>query len=193
MMMPDLVVNFICFVLGVVAVYVWNCAKTKYLNRRNRITSPSPSFGRRGIVLLAVAFIVFGAISVGVQSERTHNEVRAISMETQRCYREFAEAIQARSAIGLENDALSREQRAALADNQVALREWLGALLNPPPEIAALPPSSPPRRDWGIAISNKFNERLAVNNNTISEANAKQLANDEERKQHPLPEPTCGI
>jgi hypothetical protein len=189
--MPELAVNFICFVLGVIAVYAWNCVKARFLNRRNGISS-QPSFGRRGMMLLAVAFIIFGSISVAVQTEKTHNEVRAISMETEKCYRQFSEALNARSAISQENEKLSRIQRAALADNQVALKTWLDQLLSPPAEIAALPPNSPPRRDWGISVTNKLNETMAVNNRIITESNNQQLANDKEREEHPLPQPTCG-
>jgi hypothetical protein len=181
------------FVMGMLAMLVLQQIANRYAAWRANKTNWIPELKRRGTLWIAAVLVILGSLFVGVQSYQTDQAVRDLTRETQRCYREFATSIDANRKIGRENDELSRQQRDALGDTQMALSHWLGQLLTPPVEIAELPSTHPRRRDFNLKITREFNEILTNNSQTISNARDKELANEEERKLHPFPKPTCGV
>jgi hypothetical protein len=170
--------NFIFFVAGMFVARAWHCAKNRYLNWSYGADMPQPKWGVRGTALIGAVILLTGSVFVGVQTQNNATTIRNLTTQTQECYRQFSVALRARSAIGLENDQLSRVQRDAIAN-------WLGALLNPPSEIRDLPQTAPARREWGLKVTQQY---FAI----IDDARKQEIANDQERAQHPLPEPNCG-
>lgn len=134
--------------------------------------SPVMAFG-------GIAVIVCGIIGAG-------------TYENWQCGREFNESIRASRALGLENDRLSREQRAALGKSTVDLALWIHALIAPPPDIAKLDPNDPVRYRYSTAVTDEFFAHLQDTNEAIAASQEQERRNDDERRAHPLPEPNCG-
>lgn len=94
------------------------------------------------------------------------------------CVREFNQVLRDRSSVTSENDQLSIEQRRLIYD-------WMHNLVFPPPEIADLPGTDERRERWALEITVETDKRFR-------ESLEKQRDNDEYRRAHPLPPPTCG-
>lgn len=165
--------GLVAFGLGVVSVYAWNRVKAVAQNRAHR-SGLKKTWVVWAVVTLAVLFSM-------VQTQETWD-----------CMSKFNAALQARSDIARENDALSRQQRDAFARSDEALSKWIGSLLAPPPEIAALPPSDPARREYGIRVSQEFNNVMSESRAVVTQTSAKEAENDKERAAYPLPELDCG-
>lgn len=178
------------FFMGMLAMYLVQIGWKRFRRRRHDL--PVPRWGRRAALLVAVVVVVAGSFLLGLQTHNTQRQVRDISLQMQRCQRELFSALIARSAISMENDQQSRKQRDAFAKSDDAMATWIGTLLSPPPQIAALAPDDPRRREWGIAVTQPFNDALADSRRVVAESRAQELANDAERLQHPIPQPTCG-
>lgn len=94
------------------------------------------------------------------------------------CVREFNQVLRDRSSVTSENDQLSIEQRQLIYD-------WMHNLVFPPPDIADLPGTDERRERWALEITIETDKRFR-------ESLEKQRDNDEYRRAHPLPPPTCG-
>lgn len=182
------------FFMGMLATYVLQVGWARYRNWRHDGDRPLPklSLSRRGAVWFATGVVLLGSILVGVQSFQTDNAVRHLTLQTQDCYRQFSEALQARADIASEDNALDRAQQQALATTQVALYTLINTLLNPPPELAALPPNDQRRELFSLQATQRFYTVLNDSNRIITESITQQQANDALRQQHPIPKPTCG-
>jgi hypothetical protein len=192
-MSPEIFCNILNFLMGMLTMYVLRLGFVRYRGNRPMPKITIPKIDRRITLGLAIVLIILGSLFVGIQSYQTDRDIRDLTLETQQCYREFATGIEANRKLARENEMLSRQQRTALADTQGALYIWLNKLLNPPPDIALLPTTDQRRRDYNLTISHEFNQTLSQNSKIIADSRAQELVNDEERKQHPLPEPTCGL
>lgn len=138
------------------------------------------------------------ALSLGVvgwvllQVNSTENHYRQLATNVATCQREFNTALKARAAISTENDRLSREQRNLLAEFTVAESTWIDRIINLPPEIKDLERDDPRVQDYGQTVTRIYYERSARINAQISMIAARQVKLDQDRADHPLPEPTCG-
>lgn len=192
----DTLCKIMNFVMGMLATYLLQIGWARYRAWRTKSDKPvAPvtfKLPRRATVWLGTVLIILGSVFVGVQSVRTDAAVRALTMQTQQCYREFAEALSARSQIGLENDTLGRQQIEALASTQTGLYKFLTALITPPPDIATLPTTDQRRKDWSLGVTLQFNEILGSSNAIIGASLDRQAQLDIDREQHPYPEPNCG-
>lgn len=163
--------GFLYFLLGFGSAYVVHCAKMKMRHKKVRIP-----WHLAGIAIGTAAILI-----VTLQSSIAYNLANETADEVQACQREFNQTLRARSKIAEENDRLSVVQRTALGD-------WLRALLFPPADIANLRESNPndPRvQTWSFAITRHYSD-------IIEKAQREQAVNFEERRHHPLPDPTCG-
>jgi hypothetical protein len=178
------------FGLGVIVGYVgrWTLcwARARWLDkhrpRRDGTRHPVPSPNRYYIgLLLALATIGWSLYQIDEQSHRTDQvvaEAHAFAVQVQECQREFNTALRERSRITMENDQQSVNQRTALAS-------WLRDLLFPPEPYASMDREDPRYKDWAINLTGGYYEQIAA-------AQKEQDRLAEERRDHPLPEPTCG-
>ena len=131
--------------------------------------------------LMGIAIGVAAMIIISLQTQVAYSTAKNTAKQVQDCQREFNLIIRTRAAISEDNDKWSVIQRTALGD-------WLKEIIEPPPDIAQIQkdnPTDPRITAWGIAMSQKYS-------NIIQNAQREQDINFEERKQHPLPDPTCG-
>jgi hypothetical protein len=88
------------------------------------------------------------------------------------------------------NVAVSRWAQVNKANNDLSVRGdnagalWIGTLLQPPPNIAALPMDSPQRRQFNIDVTVTWQKTL----NAIAD---ERRANDAELARNPIPQPHC--
>lgn len=170
--------GLIAFLFGAGSVRLYYWVKCNWWNKRHPDNKRTVSFNPL-IIMWSLIFIATGVI--GVQEQRTADDVRALAHSTAECQIRFTEAITARAEISEDNDKWSYIQRTAIGD-------WLHAILIPPPDIAELrvkDPMNPRIQQWGIDITRRYND-------VIQEAQREQDQNMAERKQHPLPDPSCG-
>lgn len=152
--------------VGMAVQRAWCFAQARWLDKRR----PLASGKRRRIGGLNKVYLVGAAVAVVLAYQIA--EAQRLSS----CQQEFAEVLSARSAITVENDRLSSQERTAFAN-------WLRDLLNPPPDIAALDPNSDERQAWALQRSQFYYGQIAA-------AEAEQAEN--EREAAPIPDPTCG-
>lgn len=177
--------------LGMLLMYVLQFGWAHYKKWRGS-NKPLPKINKHIPVWMAMAVVLAGSLFVGVEVNTTQHQVRDVTVQTQDCYRQFSEALQARSRIAAEDTIVLRKQRDALIANDEAMFAWISILLSPPPEIAALPQQDPRRQAWGISVTNDFNRVMTNSLRIIAEARQQEVNNDSQRAQHPLPEPNCG-
>jgi hypothetical protein len=121
---------------------------------------------------------------VTLQTQAAYSLAAETSVEVKECQREFNQALKSRALISEDNDRWSAIQRKAIGD-------WLFEIIVPPPriqEIRATDPNfsnNPEYIKWGLGVTTKYS-------NIVQKAQKEQDENFEERKGHPLPEPTCG-
>jgi hypothetical protein len=165
--------------------------------RRADKRHPLPGGGHRRVGGISMTW-VGGLVAVGVlgyvllQVDQTETHYRQLGDEMRRCQIEFNTALRARAAITTENDQLSREQRDLLAESDEAESTWISRLINLPEDIASLTPDDPRRQDYGQTITRVYFERATKINLRITAISDRQRQLDQERLDHPLPEPTCG-
>lgn len=150
-------------------VYCWVMNKVDGKARK----IPKPTAKQLMIALLAIAFV--WTIYATNETQRAIKGVQDREME---CYREFNQALRNRSEASTSD--------LKLIDAKVdAGALWLNTLLNPPPDIAALPPDNDERRQYGIG---KTGDYL----NQLKDIRLEQIRNDEIRRLNPIPQPNCG-
>lgn len=173
--------GLIAFVGGVVATFLYYWMKDRIADRRE----PNPDGTKHRtqfkslLVLWMLVYLVVGYIAL--QEQYQADKIRELSANTQRCNHEFQAALKARSEAVDETDKWSSIKTKALSD-------WMHDLLMPPPDIAerrTVNPNDPLVQQWGLKVTAKYD-------GIIQGAQEQQNASLETRRQHPLPEPTCG-
>lgn len=196
------------FLAGLVAGFLlnraWMLAKTCWLNKhrplsggRQRSKWVAVSFDRRWLIrLLAVAFLGWSVITTSTNA----SDVTALSERTRDCQAALIVAIRdsrgvtaANERISADNDRLSKEERQLLADLARYQSEWLGRILDPPPEVKALERGSPIRERYNLDVTRGFFNRAAEVNRRIDAIHAEQDQNERDRPKScpPLPDPEC--
>lgn len=138
-----------------------------------------------------------GAVAVGVlgyillQVGQTEGRYEHLAASVAACNRELIAAQKARSDLAAENDRLSREQRALLAESDEASNAWINRIVNPPPDIVGLELNDPRRQQWSLDVTRVYFERAGKINEKIYAIAVEQQKLDLTRAAHPLPEPTC--
>ncbi|AGU92036.1 hypothetical protein BANE1_18 [Mycobacterium phage Bane1] len=180
--------------VGIAAQRVYAHAMCRYENTRH----PLPG-GRKhhvaginrmwlaGLVLLATLGYVL------LQTGQTEAKYRGLARDVAHCQTEFNAALRARSNITAENDELSVKQRDLLTQLDEAAGVLVNRQLNPPSAIAALPMDDPRRLAWNEDVTRVYYERTQKLREQIGELRRQQNDLLEDRRRHPLPEPTCGV
>lgn len=123
--------------------------------------------------------LIFAALLyIGYQNQQVRNDVVDLSRNTADCQKQFNSAIRAIADANVSDLKLINKKIDAGA-------VWLGTLLNPPPQIAALGDDTPERKQWAIGLTGDYLNELA-------RIQTEQQKNDELRQKNPLPQPTCG-
>ena len=180
--------------VGITAQRVYAHVMCRYANvhhplpggKRRRVPGISRTWVA-GLVLLATLGYVL------LQTGQTEAKYRGLARDVANCQREFNQALKARSAITAENDRLSVKQRDLLTALDDASGVWVGRLLNPPDSIAALSPDDPRRQAWNEDVTRVYYQRATELRTEIADVRKEQTRLQDERNQHPLPEPTCGV
>ncbi|AYD84616.1 hypothetical protein SEA_PAITO_31 [Mycobacterium phage Paito] len=193
------------FLAGVLAGFTlsraWCMLKVWQLDRRY----PLPDGRRRDVWAAAAVDARWVAGVVGavfliwsvVQTQENANENARIAAEAktfaaavQQCQSDLIASILGSRAVTTDNDRLSLEERALLADGQRLGLEWLGSLVSPPPDIDRLEPNDPARSRYFIERTRVYFNQLAELNRRIDALHAEQANN--ERARPALPDPDCG-
>ena len=140
-----------------------------------------------GLVLLATLGYVL------LQTGQTEAKYRGLARDVARCQTEFNTALKARSQITAENDALSVKQRDLLTDLADAASTLVNRQLNPPEAIAALSIDDPRRLAWNEDVTRVYFQHTTKVREQMTKLHDEQARLQEDRRQHPLPEPTCGV
>jgi len=138
--------------------------------------------------LLTFAVLGYVLLQVG----QTEQHYRELGSEMRRCQVEFQTALVARAKITTENDQLSREQRELLAESMQANAMWISRLIDLPPDLENLPTDDPRVTAYGQAVTRVYRERIDKINARIAEISDRQRQLDQDRIDHPFPEPSCG-
>lgn len=179
--------------IGIVGQRLWCLIKARLMDVRyplpggghRRVGSISPVWVAGLVWVLVIGYVL-------VQVEQTETHYRTLARDVAECQREFNEALVARSRITTENDQLSRQQRALLAEFNIAESTWIDRLINLPPEIKDLPQSDPRVQTYGQTVTRIYFQRIGRINSEIKSISDRQVQLDQARSDHPLPEPTCG-
>lgn len=142
------------------------------------------------ICLLFVGWSVYQTQANTTGNAQNAAEAKAFAGRVQDCQARLIEAIIEGRRLTTENDRLSREERGKLADLARYQAEWIGRLLDPPPEVKKLPTSDPVRERYGLDVTRGFFNRAAEVNQRIEQIHREQNQNDRERPA--LPDPSCG-
>lgn len=180
--------------VGITAQRVYAHVMCRYAN----VHHPLPGSKRRrvpgisrtwvaGLVLLATLGYVL------LQTGQTEAKYRGLARDVANCQREFNQALKARSAITAENDEISFKQRDLLIKLDEAAGVLVNRQLNPPSSIAALPMDDPRRLAWNEDVTRVYYQRATELRKRVAEILEEQTRLQDERNQHPLPEPTCGV
>jgi hypothetical protein len=157
------------FVAGIAASWLWNL----YTSRRDRKPAANPNYVG---IIAGVSVMVFIAIS----------QVN-LSYEVARCQQELVGALDVRASLAAKNDDLSEQQRKLLLDDNIALGDWIGKLLDPP-----MPRDDPAYRNWALGITQEYYEHTNALRSHLKDIQNEVDHIRDERDKHPLPEPSCG-
>lgn len=184
---------FLGLIIGICGQRCYVHARVYWLNKTRPRGDGNPHKAS-GISRVWAAGLVTAAVLgyVLLQSEQTHQETVGLAKDTQRCQAEFNTALRTRFLIGEQNDKLSREQRALFAEIDEVTGVWINRLINPPPQIAALAINDPRRQAWDLDVTRVYFERTTKIREQVAAVAAQQDGLVQERRDHPLPEPTCG-
>jgi len=170
--------NVFWFALGVVSVQVWQVIKAKYKDYQDPGHSPHP-FRRINWLYVMIALIWLISIAIGVDNQRTYDYARGLARDVQQCQVEFNTALRERNRINEVDKSLSiRWQEATL--------KYVNSLANQPMNIARLPAEDVRRLVYENSVNDAY---LRV----ITDLEIQRRANELQRQQTPLPEPSCGI
>lgn len=144
-----------------------------------------------GVIAFGVAgWSIYQTQANANEAQRITNEATAFAQRTQDCQAALISAIIGSRRITADNDRLSIGERELLADQQRVQTEWLGRLLNPPPEVADLDINDPVRKRYNIDITRGFLARSEEIRQRIDVIADEQRTTDKHRP--PLPDPNCG-
>lgn len=173
--------------IGFLGSRTWEVVKVCRADKRNPLPGGKKRSKWRAIQidprwltgLIAVSFLswsVYTTQANATANSRNAAEAKAFAAETRQCQKVLIVAINAGRTVTTEYNRQSQEQRTALSD-------WLRTLLQPPPDIAALPGNDPVRQQWAVDVTSNYFQ-------TIQRSQSEQAVTDASRPA--LPDPDCG-
>lgn len=198
-------------VLGFAASRAWQLVKVCRLDKRRPLPDGKRRSKWRAVSVdprwmagaIAVAFLGWSVLQTNANAngnERIASEAAATSQRTNDCFGRLIEAIvdsrkvtAANDRISADNDRLPREERALLADLARYQAEWLGRILDPPPEVDKLDRADPVRERYVLDVTRGFFNRAGEVNRRIDGIHVEQIENERARPagRPALPDPQC--
>lgn len=179
--------------VGVIAERSYSHARARWMDRhhpldgcKHHTVSPISPMWVAGLVLAATLGYVL------LQTNNTEERYRQLANNMESCQREFNSALAEQAAAMGQDNTLSRQQRKLLAERSQLESEWIESLIDPPPDIAKLPDIDPRRIAWAADVTRIYFGHAAALDKQIDAVSEQQVAMDAERRNHPLPDPTCG-
>ena len=194
------------FVLGFAVSRAWQVVKVCQLDKRRPLPDGRHRSKRKAIAVdprwaAGAIGVVFLTWSV-VQTQSNADENKALSARTQACQARLITAITdsrkvmaLNEQISFDDDRLLREERALLADLARYQAEWLGRILDPPPDVDMLDRDDPVRERYVLDVTRGFFNRAAEVNRRIDGIHIEQRDNERARptSRPALPDPNCSI
>ena len=179
--------------VGVIAERSYSHARARWMDkhhplggRKHHHVAPISPMWIAGLVLAATLGYVL------LQANNTEDRYRRLANDMATCQREFNTALAAQAAVMDEDNKLSRDQRKLLAERSQLESEWIEHLIEPPPDIAKLSDVDPRRIAWAADVTRIYFSHAAALDKQIDQVSEQQVVMDNERRDHPLPDPTCG-
>lgn len=185
------------FLAGVIVGFVlsraWCVVKVVWLDRiqplpggRHRSKWNAVAVDARWVAgAIGALFMVWSVVT----TQQNADENQRIAASVQRCNAELIAAINGSREVTTDNDRLSQAERDLLAEGSRLGREWLGSLLDPPPDVDRLAPADPARQRYIVERTRIYFDQIGDVNRGISAVHAEQLRNQESRPA--LPDPSC--
>jgi hypothetical protein len=171
------------FYLGYAMAFVAFLGYCKMMHRKVMIN------WRYAGIVLGLSMFAF----VTLQTQSAYSLAATTASEVRECQREFNQALRDRARIAAENDALSIEQREVSRKKDKSETDmWVSLITPADPGIAVLDTDNPVRRAYALGVVTEYSRRSAAFDNRLSEISDRQEQLLVERRNHPLPEPTCG-
>ena len=179
--------------VGVIAERSYSHARARWLDKRyplsgrqHHLVAPISSMWIAGLVLTATLGYVL------LQTNITETRYLRLVGDMEWCQHEFNSALAAQAAVMDEDNKLSRDQRKLLAERSQLESEWIEHLIEPPPDIAKLSDIDPRRIAWAADVTRIYFSHAAALDKQIDQVSEQHVIMDTERRNHPLPDPTCG-
>lgn len=125
-------------------------------------------------------------------AQTTQDQTLKLTRDVARCWQESYQSARKQIEINGENDLISREQQTLQRDYDRATSEWLKALVNPPGDLANQPSTSPARQLYGLQLTAQYQADINRMGSQFDVLVNQRAGLDVERKNHQLPESTCG-
>lgn len=142
--------------------------------------------------LLTLGYVLLTAQKSADQARSNQQHTIELTHKVAQCWSESYQATKAQIRINAENDAISRQQQALQRLFDIASSDWLKQLVQPPGDLAKMDTNSPERQAWGLQVTAQYQAKLNDLGAQSDDLVKQRAALDVERKQHPLPETTCG-
>ena len=198
--------SLVGFVLGFITSRVWQVVKVCRLDKARPLPDGRHRSKWKAIAIdpryaagaIAVVFLVWSV----AQTQANADENKALSARTQACQARLVTAItESRKVtaenerISFEDDKLSQEERALLADLARYQSDWLGRIFDPPPDVDMLDRDDPVRERYVLDVTRGFFNRAAEVNRRIDGIHIEQRDNERARptSRPALPDPNCSI
>lgn len=178
---------------GIILWILYCRAKARYEDRRH----PLPD-GRRHYPNTISKVWVAGlaaVLSIGyvlLTAQNTQDQTIRLTKQVAKCWQESYQATRAQIRINTENDVISRRQMDLQREYDRDTSEFWKNLVAPPGDLAREDVNSPARQAWGLRLSIKYQAEIDRLGTQFDDLVNQRAALDVERKQHPLPETTCG-
>lgn len=178
-------------VAGIILWNVYSRAKVRYADRHDPENGPHyPSSISKVWIAGLAAVLSIGYVLLTAQN--TQDQTIRLTKQVAKCWQESYQATRAQIRINTENDVISREQQALQRLFDRASSDWLKQLVSPPGDLANQDTNSPARKAWGLQVTAEYQDKLNDLGAQSDELVNRRTQLDVERKQHPLPETTCG-
>lgn len=164
-------------------------AHVAWLNRYRPLPDGEQRVTRVSQTWLAglLAAIMLGYVLL--TSERTHEQAQRLTSDVTRCWSESYQAAKARADLNDQDATLTNELAHHRDDLFQANADWIGQLLNAPPDVGA---NIERRQQYMYDVTRGYFQRYGQIMFQIKNVEARQAQLAEQRRLHPLPEITCG-
>lgn len=184
---------FIGSVLGAVFWKLYCQQKARWLDRHNELPDGAhhyPSHVSRVWIAALAAILSLGYILLTAQ--KTQDQTVQLTNNVARCWQEAYQSTRAQIKLNADNDLITRKQQQLQRQFDIETSNWLKDLVNPPGGLANQPANSPDRQVYGLQRTATYQGVLDDLGRQFDDQVHQRTVLDDERRQHPIPEVTCG-